>query len=176
MEKEIKQERRSFTIWEKFLRIGKFLYYKVLRIPASPQMIARGLAVGVFMGLMPLLPIQTLCAVVMAVLLSGSKIAAAIGTWVSNPLNYVPLYIAYYSIGEFLLPFHEQGPPTEQIGLIEFFTNSPKLLTIMLTGGFVLALPCSLLTYFITVRIIRTYQEKRQKNISQSNVSATKMH
>ena len=69
----------------------------------KPEAIARGLACGVFAGLFPIFGLQTIVGVLLAVLLRGNKIIAAAGTWVSNPLTYVPIYAFNFHVGKWLL-------------------------------------------------------------------------
>ena len=69
----------------------------------SPAYRARGLAVGVFSGCFPLFGLQTLIGVGLASLVRGSHLLAAVGTWISNPLTYIPLYWLNYKLGSLLL-------------------------------------------------------------------------
>ena len=52
---------------------------------------------------MPILPFQIALAVLLALIFRGSKIAAALGTWISNPLNWYFLYLYSYKIGAAIL-------------------------------------------------------------------------
>lgn len=64
--------------------------------------IARGVAIGLFFGL--LLPLaQFVFAVAFAVWLRGHVAAAAAATFVSNPLTFAPLYWLAHRIGSALL-------------------------------------------------------------------------
>ena len=60
---------------------------------------ARGLAAGVFMGCFPIFGFQTLLGVALASLVRGNHLLAAAGTWISNPITYVPLYWFNYQLG-----------------------------------------------------------------------------
>ncbi|MGB5239780.1 MAG: DUF2062 domain-containing protein [Prochlorococcaceae cyanobacterium] len=64
---------------------------------------ARGLAAGVFCGCFPFFGLQTLLGVGLASLVRGNHLLAAAGTWISNPLTYVPLYWFNYQLGCWLL-------------------------------------------------------------------------
>ncbi|MFT5339338.1 MAG: hypothetical protein ACI9IO_001076 [Cyanobium sp.] len=64
---------------------------------------ARGLAAGVFCGCYPFFGLQTLLGVALASLVRGNHLLAAAGTWISNPLTYVPLYWFNYQLGCWLL-------------------------------------------------------------------------
>ena len=69
----------------------------------SPIFNAKGIAFGVFSGCFPFFGFQTLLGVFLAQIGRGNIVLAAIGTWVSNPFTYVPLYLFNYKLGAFLL-------------------------------------------------------------------------
>ncbi len=64
---------------------------------------AKGLAIGVFSGCFPFFGLQTLLGISLAGLLRGNPLLAAIGTWVSNPLTYLPLYWFNYQVGSTII-------------------------------------------------------------------------
>ena len=73
---------------------------------------ARGLGAGIFCGCFPFFGLQTLLGIGLASVLRGNHLLAAAGTWISNPLTYVPLYWFNYQLGCWLL-----GPGTPWPGL-----------------------------------------------------------
>jgi uncharacterized protein (DUF2062 family) len=75
-----------------------------------PEELALGMALGIFCGLMPVLPFQTVLAVFLALCLKASKITAALGTWISNPLNWYFVYYYSYKIGAGILGLSEREP------------------------------------------------------------------
>ena len=88
--------------------IKDFNYKKILSLfleqNGSPIFNAKGIAFGVFSGCFPFFGFQTLLGVFLAQIGRGNIVLAAIGTWVSNPFTYIPLYLFNYRLGEFLLP------------------------------------------------------------------------
>ncbi len=76
---------------------------------------ARGLAAGVFMGCFPFFGLQILLGVALASLVRGNHILAAAGTWISNPLTYVPLYWFNYQLGCALLGPGPVMPSLQQL-------------------------------------------------------------
>lgn len=66
------------------------------------------MAFGVFCGMMPIMPFQIALAVILSIFFKGSKITAALGTWVSNPFNWYFLYYVSYKFGAFVLGLPEQ--------------------------------------------------------------------
>ena len=87
-------------------------YKKILSLfreqNGSPFFNAKGLAIGVFSGCFPFFGFQTLLGVFFAKLAKGNIVLAAIGTWISNPFTYIPLYYFNYKVGSI------------------FFNNSPN--------------------------------------------------
>ena len=69
----------------------------------SPLFNAKGVAIGVFSGCFPFFGFQTLLGLFLARILKGNLFLAAIATWISNPLTYVPLYYFNYKVGSILL-------------------------------------------------------------------------
>ena len=78
-------------------------YKKILSLSlkqnGSPLFNAKGFAIGVFSGCFPFFGLQTLLGVFLAKLAKGNILLAAIGTWISNPFTYVPLYYFNYKVG-----------------------------------------------------------------------------
>ena len=72
-------------------------YKKILSLfrsqNGSPFFNAKGLAIGVFSGCFPFFGFQTLMGVFFAKIAKGNIVLAAIGTWISNPFTYIPLFI-----------------------------------------------------------------------------------
>ncbi len=82
-------------------------YKKILSLfmnqNGSPFFNAKGLAIGVFSGCFPFFGFQTLIGVFLAKIARGNIVLAAIGTWISNPFTYVPLYFFNYKVGSLFL-------------------------------------------------------------------------
>lgn len=81
----------------------KYVYIRFIRLRSHPRALARGLASGVFAGSYPLFGLQTIIGVAIAAAIGGNKIVAAAGTWISNPLTYVPIYAFNYQVGRWIL-------------------------------------------------------------------------
>jgi uncharacterized protein (DUF2062 family) len=67
------------------------------------------------MGCYPFFGLQTLLSVAVASLVRGNHLLAAAGTWVSNPLTYLPLYWFNYRLGCLLLGPGRGWPGLEQL-------------------------------------------------------------
>ena len=147
-------------------RVLRCHYFRLMRIEAPPQQVALGLAIGVFVGCLPIVPFQFVTALGLAFLFRGSKVAAMIGTLVSNPLNFVPFYMMVYYIGRAVTGI-EVSPPTpamfhpDNFDFSDILSGSRDLLIVLLTGGFVLAVPSSVITYFIGLKAVIRYRRRK---------------
>ncbi|SIN75701.1 DUF2062 domain-containing protein [Halodesulfovibrio marinisediminis] len=146
--------------WDSFKRAIRYNYLRVMRLKVSIHSVALGMAVGVFTGCLPVLPFQTVVALTLAFILRCSKVAAAAGTWVSNPLNWVPFYTACFIIGNWLIPIDVTFDP-HHMELKELVEQGWGIVVVMMTGGLVMAIPCSVLSYFITFRAVTRFRKRR---------------
>ena len=83
-------------------RIRKFISW-LWNQKGSPSQRALGFGVGIFSGCFPFFGLQTLMGVFLAKIFKGNSLFAALGTWISNPFTYVPLYYLNYRLGSLLL-------------------------------------------------------------------------
>lgn len=62
--------------------------------------IPRGVAVGLFVALLPLFGVQTLLIAVVCIAVRGNFPAAFAVSWVNNPFTVAPLYVTFNAIGD----------------------------------------------------------------------------
>lgn len=158
MEEDKSPNSKGFnTLPSRLRRHCRYLYLRFCRLRGTPSSIARGLACGVFAGCFPLFGLQTIMGVLLAVIFRGNKFAAAVGTWISNPLTYVPVFAFNYKVGEFLLGFQDTVLP------IDFEQNWQSWSTLiesgldfiftLFLGCFWVGLTCAFTSYFLSVKI-----------------------
>src|SRR5210317_1471269 len=81
-------------------RAARYYYLRFIRLRGKPSELARGIAVGTFIGITPTIPFHTILALICASLLRSSKIAAVLATFVvSNPLTFFLQYYFSWKIG-----------------------------------------------------------------------------
>lgn len=146
--------------WAAFKRICKYQYLRIMRLSVSTHNIAMGLAAGVFVGFLPVIPFQTVIALALAFLVRGSKIAAALGTWVSNPVNLIPFYAMLYYVGSFIVPV-DAVFDVNHLELESLLEQGWGIVIVMFTGGVVLGIPAAIITYIVSFRAIAGYRKRR---------------
>ncbi len=119
----------------------------------SPFFNAKGLAIGVFSGCFPFFGFQTLIGVFFAKLAKGNVLLAAIGTWISNPFTYIPLYYLNYKVGSIFFNTSSNEIIEKSLVISDLWKQgrifSLKLLLGSSCVGFLLALICGSIVFFI---------------------------
>jgi uncharacterized protein (DUF2062 family) len=77
----------------------------------APEAVALGICIGLFVGFSPLYGLQMILALLLALILHGSKIAAMLTVWITNPLTVIPIYSLTYWLGVRLLSMPHQHQP-----------------------------------------------------------------
>ncbi len=153
----------------------KYYYIRFLRLRGEPHELALGIALGVFSGMMPILPFQIALAVALALLFKASKITAALGTWASNPLNWYFIYLYDFKLGAYLLGV-EGGQEMlksliasisrhDDLAVIwgKLFSSGITLVSSLLIGGIIIGVVLATPTYFIFLKIFQKIREWRLK-------------
>ena len=156
-------------------RAAKYYWLRLIRLRGNPFVIARGLAIGTFIGITPTIPFHTVLTLFLCTLLKGNIIAGIVANWiVSNPLTIPIEYYLSWKIGtlitskaiswnevQIMLNKLESAGFIQAIELIsnKFF----EVVYCLVVGGIVLALPIALLCYFVAVYFYFYQQKRRQK-------------
>ncbi len=155
-------------------RLFRYYYWRFIRLKGDPRDLALGISFGIFAGLMPIMPFQTALAVFLAIIFRASKITAAIGTWVSNPLNWYLLYYFDYKIGAALLGLSERDKGfssvmaairegEEGMALAEVIMGAgSSIVAAFLIGGLVLGLMAAPISYPVFLKVFETIRRLRQ--------------
>ena len=115
-------------------RIRKFISWLWNQEGSSFQR-ALGFGVGIFSGCFPFFGLQTLMGVFIARIFRGNRILAAVGTWISNPFTYVPLYYFNYRVGSLLLDTDQYIVDVTDITTNQLWSQSWYLSSRLLTGS-----------------------------------------
>jgi uncharacterized protein (DUF2062 family) len=147
--------------------LARYQYLRLMRLGATPHSIALGLALGVFVGCLPIVPFQIALALPLAFFFGGNKITAMLATFISNPLNLPFFYYGLYRIGRMFLPL-EGIPPfnPHHLELAAFFRSGWMLVATMFTGGIVSGVPLAAGTYFIARRAVVAWRKRRRLRLS----------
>lgn len=157
--------------WSRARRWVRYQYLRVMRLNATPYSVAMGMAVGIFAGFLPIVPLQTTLTVLLCLPLKGNPVVGFMGTWISNPFNWVPFYYFLYIVGRAMVPWDVPEMEVEQFKTLlqtldvrEFANFGKDLLAcfkVMILAGTAMGLPASIITYFLTRKAVLRYRKRR---------------
>ncbi|RLC26265.1 MAG: hypothetical protein DRH56_04780 [Deltaproteobacteria bacterium] len=157
----------------------RYYYLKFIHLKGEPNELALGMAIGVFSGMLPIVPFQTALAVALALFFRASKITAALGTWVSNPLNWYFLYFYSYKLGALVMGLSERRAVFSSImkairsgeaSLVvvgKILGAGSAFVSAFLVGGLIMGLvlsPAAYLVFLQFFKSIRTWRRSRKEH------------
>ena len=143
-----------------FYRRFRYIYLRLIRLRGHPHELALGMAFGIFSGMMPTMPFHIIIAVSLALVFKASKITAAAGVWICNPVTIYLVYKYCYRIGSLILGFDHNtkilAPVVEAINhgellgvVTEILGGGGMVVAAFLLGGIVLGIIFATPSYFI---------------------------
>lgn len=144
-------------------RSVRYFYLRFLRMRKDPTEVARGLAVGVFVGLSPFFGFHMVAAVALAALLKGNKFIAILGTWIGNPLTFSFILFMDFKIGSWILGGAPEALKPVLWHPFEILHAGWNILFPMSIGGLLAGLLAGFLAYAVSnplIRGIKTWMRK----------------
>jgi len=156
--------------WTKEDLIGKFK--QLLRENSTPEQIALGTAIGVFIGLSPFYGLHTLIALGVALLIKkANKIGLLIGIQISFPPVMPFIYFFEYKIGKVLLLRNEEYSEKFSSPDLSLAAQMNMKFFTLLLGSVVFGLVLAACTYVITSFLVVKYREKLPRIKSAAGIS-----
>lgn len=180
-----------------WLRAARYIKHRLRRLPDEPERIARGIFCGVFVSFTPFFGLHFLLAALTALIIRGNIISALLATFVGNPLTTPVIAYTSVELGHYLLGssaslsfdeiLHAFGAASR-----ELWGNARALFTIAemkwgslgsfydkiffpyFVGGLIPGFVISLGFYFISLPLIRAYQNHRLKKLKERIEKAQK--
>jgi uncharacterized protein (DUF2062 family) len=151
-------------------------FRRLLALDDPPERTALAFSIGVFIAFSPFLGLHTILATLIAFLFRFNKVAIFGGTFINNPLlTLVPIIVASYAIGAFLLG-RPLRIPAEGVELLKnphllttdyyrkLFRQSWEIVWPFTIGGMVLSVVCSLIAYPVTSWLLRAHRRAKAEN------------
>jgi len=158
----------------------RFIKFRVLGLDDSPNRIALGVALGLFVALMPIYGLHIITVLALSFLLRANKLAALTAIFVTNPLTAVPIYYCNYLIGrKILLLFGQpaaQGPVAYRPGgfsltgvfdaelWCQFGTWVLKISAELWVGCLIMGFVTACGGYLASLYLVRLYRSKHPHN------------
>ena len=156
----------------------------MVRLQGSAIGAARGMGLGCIFGCLMPPGLQLVTGIPVAILLGGNVITFTIGTCVSNPLTYVPIYLFTCKVGELFLRMFD---PSVNLGnnvhevietIIEFDILHPvamftqiadsmgPILNCWIAGGLIVGLALSVPGYYLTYLAVIEVRKLRERRFA----------
>ncbi|MDZ7758726.1 MAG: DUF2062 domain-containing protein [Desulfovermiculus sp.] len=110
------------------------------------QPVARGIGIGLFVGLTPTVGAQTLLLVTGCLVLRGNLLTAYATSWISNPFTMMPLYWFFHTLGRTLFASFFQF----DLFASELLDAAWRETLYLVLGSLLIAIPASLAGYIIS--------------------------
>ncbi len=147
----------------------KNYYYKLLNLQSTPKEIAFSIALGIFIGLLFPIGLQTLIAIPIALLFGSNVLLTLTATLISNPITMLPIYYAAISIGKYITHIDIDWTTINRFISSPTFSSFVNLSTngllVFFTGASVMALFFSITIYLIVYRLVYLHRKKRAVKI-----------
>ena len=175
--------------WAAVAWLGRRLWRLAVHANDNPQRIAVGVAIGLFIGWLPLVGIQTIIAAVVCWIVRANFAASVPGVWLSNPLTMVPMYLLNNWVGSLFYGKRISWQEMQEIwagiaemgiweGTVYLCTSIWDITAPMLIGGCIIGLIVGVPGYFLSLRAAfaiqrRRHERKERYRRSSENVPAT---
>ena len=151
----------------RFLKPLYRVYERFLKIRGHPREIGLGFALGLFIGMTPVMGLHLIIAVPLAALLKWNKISAGIGVWITNPLTAPFIYGMTYLTGARIMGLkkaHYVVDPEQSITIIsKIITKAPNVFFSLIIGGIILGIPVAIIGYYFSYYAVLEYQTDIKK-------------
>jgi len=136
---------------------------KIVGDPLSPDRVAAGWALGMFVGCAVPFGLQLMVSVPLAIITRVSKVGATVGTLITNPLTIFFIYPAQtWIIYNLVFGSRDMGElPTEWTRETVMAMSGPVIASFFL-GGLLLAMVFTPITYWVVKHIVIKYRKSKR--------------
>jgi uncharacterized protein (DUF2062 family) len=130
---------------------------RIVGLKDKPEKVARGFALGSFIGMLPIPGLQLLVSLSVASLFKMNRKAACIAVFNTNIFTGTFVFAFNFWLGKTILGLHPEFTMPDRLG-ISFIKNilyaGTDVFFSMLTGGIITGAIASVITYFILRNIL----------------------
>jgi len=152
-------------------RFLKLIYLKLFRIHDTPQKIALGVGMGVFLGILP--GTGPIAAIFMAFVLRVNRAAALLGSLATNTWLSIVTFFLSIKIGSSIIGVHWQDVHRNWLEFLKDFKfiNLFKLTTLeivlpVIVGYFVVSFCLGIIAYLITLNVITRIKHENKNRVN----------
>ncbi len=160
-------ERMRISLWPRrsWSRSSRYVVHRLRRLHGTPHAIAIGFAAGVFSAMTPFLGTHLVMAALLAWIIGGSIVAAALGTFVGNPLTYPFMWYSSFWLGNLMLGADGHNRIIDlSAGIFQTsFAQLWPILKPMSLGAIPLGIAAAAVAYVAVRPVVVAYQHRRDR-------------
>ncbi len=147
---------------ERCRRIFRYIYLRLVRVGGDPVHIALGFSLGVFLGVFPTFGIGIPLSLLLASVFRWNRVSAVLGSLVMNPITTPLFWTLSATLGAAIFRIDASKVMTS-------VQNGERLRSltvgagIYLVGNTIIALVSAVIAYFLALRVVTVYREKRRE-------------
>jgi uncharacterized protein (DUF2062 family) len=167
-------------------RTVRYQWLRLLRLRGDPFVLARGVAIGTFIGLTPTIPFHTILIIFFCAVGRGHIVAGlVVSLLLSNPFTIPLQYYISWKVGtiltgsslswehvKYLMGLARDASMFEAVKLI--YINSFRSMVSVLLGGIVFSLPFAIISYFSALYLYIRRQKRRMNRLIKTNPNDSK--
>jgi len=141
-------------------RWGRYIYLRLVRQNDRPDKVAKGLGLGVFLGIFPTFGVGTVLAVLIATWVRWNRASAALGTFIMNPF-FNPFFLSLsVLLGNLLVP-PESRITVEMFQKGRFWFGFLTAVPTYLLGNLLISTFFAMLAYWLALIAVQKYRRRR---------------
>jgi len=146
-------------------RSSTYVAHRLRRLPGTPYRIAAGFASGAAISFTPFIGLHFVGAALLALILRGNLLAAAIGTVVGNPWTFPFIWLWIYGLGKWLIGSDDLTALPQTLSFGYIFENPMRVLLPMAVGGVPTAIFAWFVFFWPLQRAVDQYQRARRRRL-----------
>jgi len=156
-----KKSKRSRHPWrERARRWGRYIYLRLVRQNDEPDKVAKGVGLGVFLGIFPTFGVGTILAVLIATWVKWNRASSVLGTFIMNPF-FSPFFMSLsVLVGNILVPSRFQIT-VEGFRGGRLWSGFFHAVPVYLLGNILVSTVFAALAYWLTLGAVKAYQQRR---------------
>ncbi|RME04263.1 MAG: DUF2062 domain-containing protein [Planctomycetota bacterium] len=158
-------------------KLRKYVRF-ILQLEDTPESIARGVAIGMFVAMTPTVGLQMLIVVFISFFIQLNRLAGIVMVYISNPFTLVPIYWLDYLTGAYLFGYElvswKEFQSIFQLEETVFYRQfweflgnclslGAEVLAPMFLGGIFWGAVLGLPLYPLTLYAVRRYQRQKKQ-------------
>lgn len=146
-------------------RSGAYVAHRLRRLPGTPYRVAAGFASGAAISFTPFIGLHFVLAALLALLIRGNVVAAAIGTVVGNPWTFPLIWLWIYTLGNWILGGPGLTALPDNLSFHHFIESPLRVFLPMVVGGIPTAIVAWFVFFWPLQSTIAEYQKARRRRL-----------